>query len=317
MLILKDSQFPGEMLRRMRKAPRRQKAITEVVNGYVDLFAKTNSALREKVQDVKDVGASPPAQPGASREEYADYTDEMVITGDLLPSDIVKLATQQAAGLIMVREPGDLPHLHPGAVDGCSGGDGGRRAGLQRPGRHAVVLVDANLGSIFRQSRRGNRPRSTAASAHEERGREVARDRRARDLHPRRDSDPTVGQHQPAQRVDSRRGIKAEGIGLYRSEFPFIVRSDVSLGRGAIPHLSHPGGAHGRAPGVMRTLDIGGDKMLSYYPSVNEANPFLGLRALRFTLRNKDIFVEAAPGHAPGRRRRRPGDHVSHGFVGG
>jgi phosphotransferase system enzyme I (PtsP) len=39
-------------------------------------------------------------------------------------------------------------------------------------------------------------------------------------------------------------------------------------------------------------LDVGGDKILSYYPTSGEANPFLGLRAIRFSLRNKDIFSQ-------------------------
>jgi phosphotransferase system enzyme I (PtsP) len=43
---------------------------------------------------------------------------------------------------------------------------------------------------------------------------------------------------------------------------------------------------------TFRTLDIGGDKMLSYYSNVNEANPFLGMRAIRFSLQNKDIFCQ-------------------------
>ena len=85
---------------------------------------------------------------------------------------------------------------------------------------------------------------------------------------------------------------QAEGIGLYRSEFPFIVRSgfpseeeQYRIYRTIVEHM-------GSRPVTLRTLDIGGDKMLSYFPSVDEANPFLGLRALRFTLRNKGIFVQ-------------------------
>jgi phosphoenolpyruvate-protein kinase (PTS system EI component) len=45
-------------------------------------------------------------------------------------------------------------------------------------------------------------------------------------------------------------------------------------------------------PVTLRTLDIGGDKMLSYYSNVNEANPFLGMRAIRFSLQNRDIFSQ-------------------------
>jgi len=43
---------------------------------------------------------------------------------------------------------------------------------------------------------------------------------------------------------------------------------------------------------TFRTLDIGGDKMLSYYSNVTEANPFLVMRAIRFCLQNKDIFSQ-------------------------
>jgi phosphotransferase system enzyme I (PtsP) len=43
---------------------------------------------------------------------------------------------------------------------------------------------------------------------------------------------------------------------------------------------------------TFRTLDIGGDKMLSYYDHSKEANPFLGLRSIRFSLRHKDIFAQ-------------------------
>ncbi|NMR96286.1 phosphoenolpyruvate--protein phosphotransferase, partial [Vibrio parahaemolyticus] len=41
---------------------------------------------------------------------------------------------------------------------------------------------------------------------------------------------------------------------------------------------------------IIRTLDIGGDKMLPYYKFPEEMNPFLGLRAIRFCLKNQDIF---------------------------
>src|SRR5699024_9524443 len=43
-------------------------------------------------------------------------------------------------------------------------------------------------------------------------------------------------------------------------------------------------------PVVVRTLDIGGDKQLPYYKLPEEENPFLGLRSIRFTLQEKDLF---------------------------
>jgi len=86
--------------------------------------------------------------------------------------------------------------------------------------------------------------------------------------------------------------FRAEGVGLYRSEFPFIIRN-------AFPSEEEQCQVYGRIVKAMegrevtfRTLDIGGDKLLAYQSEVEEANPFLGLRGIRFLLRNKDVFSE-------------------------
>jgi phosphotransferase system enzyme I (PtsP) len=87
------------------------------------------------------------------------------------------------------------------------------------------------------------------------------------------------------------RRLKAEGIGLYRSEFPFLIRSDFPseeeqflIYKQVVEGLDNP-------LVTLRTLDVGGDKILSYIPDTQEANPFLGLRAIRFLLENKKVFV--------------------------
>jgi phosphotransferase system enzyme I (PtsP) len=84
--------------------------------------------------------------------------------------------------------------------------------------------------------------------------------------------------------------VKAEGIGLYRSEFPYIVRNDFPSEEELFRIYRRIVEAMEGREVVFRTLDVGGDKMLSYFPSVSEANPFLGLRAIRFSLRHREIF---------------------------
>jgi phosphotransferase system enzyme I (PtsP) len=86
--------------------------------------------------------------------------------------------------------------------------------------------------------------------------------------------------------------LKAEGVGLYRSEFPFIVRNDIPTEEEQVRIYS---GVLDALPGyetILRTLDVGGDKILAYYPASEESNPFMGLRAIRFLLRNPDIFTQ-------------------------
>jgi phosphotransferase system enzyme I (PtsP) len=83
---------------------------------------------------------------------------------------------------------------------------------------------------------------------------------------------------------------EAAGVGLYRTELPFIVRdtfpseaSQLSNYRRVL-ELFHP------RPVNIRTLDIGGDKPLPYFP-MHEANPFLGWRGMRITLDQPGIFL--------------------------
>ena len=82
----------------------------------------------------------------------------------------------------------------------------------------------------------------------------------------------------------------AEGVGLYRTEVPFLMRdrfpSEEEQRAIYRMHLE----AFAPNPVTMRTLDIGGDKSLSYFP-IEEDNPFLGWRGIRVTLDHPEIFM--------------------------
>lgn len=82
----------------------------------------------------------------------------------------------------------------------------------------------------------------------------------------------------------------AEGVGLYRTEVPFLVR-DRFPGEEEQTHIYRQV-LEGFAPRpvILRTLDIGGDKELPYFP-VREDNPFLGWRGIRITLDHPEIFL--------------------------
>jgi phosphotransferase system enzyme I (PtsI) len=82
----------------------------------------------------------------------------------------------------------------------------------------------------------------------------------------------------------------AEGIGLYRTEYLYLNRKDLpseedhfqaykKVVEGIYPH-----------PAIIRTLDIGGDKFISHMDLAEEMNPAMGLRAIRFSLKEVDIF---------------------------
>jgi len=76
----------------------------------------------------------------------------------------------------------------------------------------------------------------------------------------------------------------AEGVGLYRTELQFLIRSSVPRRRAQSDFYSRVLDAAGDLPVTFRTLDIGSDKVLPYMKRVDEPNPALGWRAIRLGL---------------------------------
>lgn len=93
-----------------------------------------------------------------------------------------------------------------------------------------------------------------------------------------------------AEELESVVSEGAEGIGLYRTEYFFIDRSTMPTEEEQEAAYSTVIQAMGDRPVVFRTLDIGGDKLADYIPHAPEANPFLGLRAIRLCLAYPELF---------------------------
>ena len=82
----------------------------------------------------------------------------------------------------------------------------------------------------------------------------------------------------------------ADGIGLFRTEFLYMDRDDMPTEEEQYEAYKYVLEKMEGKPVVIRTLDIGGDKKLTYLPMPEEMNPFLGYRAIRLCLDRKDIF---------------------------
>jgi phosphotransferase system, enzyme I, PtsP len=82
----------------------------------------------------------------------------------------------------------------------------------------------------------------------------------------------------------------AEGVGLYRTEVPFMIRDRFPGEDEQFEIYRQILASFDPMPVTLRTLDVGGDKQLPYFP-VQEDNPFLGWRGIRITLDHPEIFV--------------------------
>lgn len=293
-LMLKDEAFSGEIRNQIRGGKNPWTAIVEEVRRYSRLFAHSpNPALREKVLDVEDLGhrllQNLSAQSMASTNP--DYSGQIVIAEELLPSDILKISAEGAAGLILL---GGGQHSHVAilakamqiplviATD---------RRLLSLPEK-TPLLLDAKEGQII------VRPGPEAIQTMQNIIRSLADSLRLAELaQPETRTQDGAEVHLFANmnlvsELDVALRVHAQGIGLYRTEFPFIVRSSFPTEEEQFVVYSRVLERMQGAPVVFRTLDVGGDKVLSYFHAAPESNPFLGLRALRFSLKIPLIFKQ-------------------------
>lgn len=261
-----------------------------LVNTYIDIFsASPNVRLQEKVHDLKDLGHRLLENLAGGDRKLGDYSGQIIVADMLLPSDILKLATENAEGFVV--QGGVTSHnaiICRSLQKPMVMIDPQQLEFLRRP---CELLIDGDQGAIFIQPS-------------EEVLKEYAENRRAA---AELETAPPV--REETRTADGTRvqlfaninllsdlklalSFRTEGIGLYRSEFPFIIRNAFPSEEEQYQVYSRIVAAMGGREVTFRTLDIGGDKVLSYQNEAEEANPFLGLRAIRFSLLHKDIFAE-------------------------
>lgn len=292
-LILKDEEFSGVMLKNIRKGVPPVQAIRAVVESYLKLFANSTSlSLQEKVHDVRDVSIRLMSNLRLRTSAPVDYRGQIVLAGNLLPSDLLKLSAQRAEGIILIGG-GVTAHVSvlartlriPMVILKES-----PLAESER-GAETTVVLDADQGNIMINP-------SQDILAHYQALLESRKDTSTEI--PTQPTTSTRDGHRIRlmaninllSELPSAQRTKAEGIGLYRSEFPFIVRNDVPTEEEQYRVYRRIIESMPEQEVILRTLDVGGDKLLSYYPGAAEANPSLGLRAIRFSLRNKDMFMQ-------------------------
>jgi phosphotransferase system, enzyme I, PtsP len=90
--------------------------------------------------------------------------------------------------------------------------------------------------------------------------------------------------------MESPTQLNSDGIGLYRTEFPFMIREQFPSEDEQFRIYRQVLESVAPRPATLRTLDVGGDKALPYFP-VKEDNPFLGWRGIRIMLDHPEIFL--------------------------
>ena len=290
-MILKDPRFDEQIRDHIKQGTSAPAAIRRVAHYFIDLFKKSpNPYIKEKSQDIEDLARrllfNLKKQPSAGQGPMEGH---IVVASDLYPSDILKLASVSVAGIIfiggavishvaIIARSLKIPMILTNQTELLGVPEG------------TPILMDADMGTIY-----VNPSEQIHRKFHE---RNHARDK-ARD---QGDAMQPATFTQDGLRIELfaninllselalAKKLKAEGVGLYRSEFPFIVRSDFPSEEEQRVVYSRLFKEMEGKPVYIRTLDVGGDKILPYLGIPREDNPELGLRSIRFSLQYRSIF---------------------------
>lgn len=287
LLMLTDEAFSGEMKRLIRDGVPPATAVRQVVNQYADaLSAIPDTRMAEKAQDVRDLGHRLIRNLIEPNAESFDYSSAIVIAHSIYPSELVTLVAQNVAGVVF---SGSAVTAHIAIL--------ARSLSVpvlltQDPRvfqliEHTPLLLDASGGRLHvnpKQGRtaeaHGRHQAGETATAHElEAGKSAAERHRVRIL-------SNVNLYSDAKLAAEN---NAAGIGLYRSEFPFIIRNDFLSEEEQLFIYRRIIAPFSGKEITFRTADIGGDKLFEN-SGLREQNPFLGVRGIRFSLANREMF---------------------------
>ena len=296
-LLLNDPVFRTLVDGRIDQGQSASLAVFDSVEHLVGAMRQARSDyLRERAQDFADIGRMLVGRLVGSALPERDPRGAVVFAHALSPGDLVLLATRGAKAFVTA-EGGVTSHvslkaraLNMPAITGV-----GVAATEVEEG--AQILVDAVVGNVFVHPSRAVLEEYQRVSDIEEARVEVGEDREL--AGPCRLSSGEIIQvcanigllrELPVART---RG--ADGVGLYRTEFPYLMRRDAPTEAQQLAVYQRAFEEFPDRPITFRTLDLGGDKIAPFLQGEEgtaelEDNPFLGQRSIRLSLAHPELF---------------------------
>ena len=290
--MLDDNAMGGEVRARIREGHWAQGALRRVIHDYVANFQQMeDSYLRERATDVRELGQRVLAYLQDLRRRKVHFPDRTILVGrEITPAMLGEVPGDKLAGVvslsgsisshtaILCRAMG-IP-----SVMGCEDLPLSEVEGRD-------MIVDGFYGDVYLRPSDSLRRHYEGLLAEEQVFLEELKQYK---------DEPAVTPDGHRVRLWVNIGLSAdvfrslewgaEGIGLYRTEIPFMVRDRFPTEEEQRVMYREHLEAFAPRPVTMRTLDIGGDKSLPYFP-IREDNPFLGWRGIRVTLDHPEIMT--------------------------
>jgi phosphotransferase system enzyme I (PtsP) len=290
--ILDSASLEAEINASIQKGQWAQGALREVIDAHILQFsAMEDDYLRERAADLRDLGRRVLMHLQAKQKTLPDYPECTILVGEeVSASALAEVPAGRLAGIVSATGSinSHVAILARGlgipAIMGVENLPVAQFEGQE-------VIVDGYQGNTYVSP--SQRLRQSFNRLIKEQRKLTANLEELRHL-----SAQTLDGHNIALWVNTGLATDAglsltagaEGVGLYRTEVPFMTRECFPTEEEQRVIYRQLLNAFAPRPVIMRTLDIGGDKALPYFP-VEEANPFLGWRGIRLTLDHPEILL--------------------------
>ncbi|SHH12980.1 phosphoenolpyruvate--protein phosphotransferase [Tepidibacter thalassicus] len=293
-MVLDDPELIDSTLNKIKEEKvNAEYAFSQIRDMFIGIFeAMDNEYMRERAADIKDVSNRVLRNIlGMKFIDLASLEEEVILVAhDLTPSDTATMNKEKVLGFLT-----DI---------------GGRTSHTAIMARTLEIPAVVGLKNITEKVKDGDfiifngetgdvilNPDESTIEKYKNLKENFEKERKELEALKGKESKTLDGKHvELAGNIGTPKDIEglikndAEGVGLYRTEFLYMHRNDFPSEEEQFEAYKAVLEAMNPKPIVIRTLDIGGDKELSYLQMDKEMNPFLGYRAIRLCLDRKDIF---------------------------
>jgi phosphoenolpyruvate-protein phosphotransferase (PTS system enzyme I) len=291
--MAEDPEFQLEVEERVRGLESPEAAVLAVGEEYAGIFAAMEDEyLAARADDVRDVATQIATELMGGRKVGLETLTEpsVIVALNLTPSDSARIPKGMALGFV-ISEGSRTSHVSimarsfgipavvgvGGALEDALGAEVVAVDGTEG---YAVANPDAATISHFEEKQRNL---AAGAALLEEYKHIEARTKDGRRI----EVAANIGS---AEEAEDALAWGAEGVGLFRTEFLFMKRTDLPSEEEQYEVYRTVAGAFGEKPVIIRTIDVGGDKDLPGVDQPEEENPFLGWRGIRMCLDEPELF---------------------------
>ncbi|MDR0800169.1 MAG: phosphoenolpyruvate--protein phosphotransferase [Endomicrobium sp.] len=301
LLILEDLTIRKDVNKLIDDGVNAEYAIFKIIDKVVRSFETIeDDYFRERKLDIQDVGKKIIGNLLGKQKKIltSSSEDSIVVSHNLTPSDTVTIKEKLVKGFA-TDIGGKTSHTAIVAQGLAIPAVAGLKVISSQAETDDIIIVDGNKGEVIL-----NPSPETLAKYKKEYSIQFAKRKELEKL-----------KDLPAETIDNHKVLifanidnpdevqtvldsGASGIGLYRTEFMYFNRNTMPLEKEHFEKYSKVAEAMSPYPTIIRTIDLGGDKLtkMGLLNMEREANPFLGLRAIRLCLKYPDIFINQLRG---------------------